>query len=274
MKPELILHADMLDILFENRNKEYGAYELRRQYDNRLIKSLTFIFLILIASVSFSFIKNYFFPHTTKPLDRIIEVPIAKLENVVCVKPDIILKQIQKTQKAFAQTNNSTPIITRLAIKDTLPTQKDLDEKIISNQNIAGENLKPNDAIVVNTTSPQGTGTQPQQPEAEENKIYEIAEYMPEFPGGLPALQRFLSRNLKTPKDDMEACSKIKVLVKFVVDKDGSITGIDVEQSGGNVFDEEVIRVMKKMPAWKPASQNGRHVAVYFKIPVVFQSGE
>ena len=60
----------------------------------------------------------------------------------------------------------------------------------------------------------------------------------------------------------MEAGSKIKVQVKFVVDKDGTITGINVEQSGGQIFDNEVIRVMKKMPAWKPGMQNGKNVAV------------
>ena len=136
-----------------------------------------------------------------------------------------------------------------------------------------GEDLKPNEAIVPNA-APKGTGTEVKEAEPEKEIIFNRAEFMPEFPGGLAALQRFLSRNLKTPKDDMEAGAKIKVQVKFVVDKDGTITGINVEQSGGEIFDNEVIRVMKKMPAWKPGMQNGRNVAVYFTIPVVFQSGD
>jgi protein TonB len=86
------------------------------------------------------------------------------------------------------------------------------------------------------------------------------------------ALQRFLSRNLRSPNEGMETGSVIRVLVRFVVDRDGSITGIEFEKSGGRDYDNEVLRVMKKMPAWKPGMQNGRTVAVYFKIPVVFQS--
>jgi protein TonB len=110
----------------------------------------------------------------------------------------------------------------------------------------------------------------PSEPESE--KILDIAEFMPEFPGGIEALHRFLSKNLRMPREDLDPGSTVRVLVKFVVDKDGSISGIELMQSGGNDFDDEVKRVMKKMPHWKPGKQNGRSIAVYYTLPVIFQA--
>jgi protein TonB len=96
---------------------------------------------------------------------------------------------------------------------------------------------------------------------------------MPEFPGGKEALIRFLQKNLQQP-NDFEEGQKVTVIASFVVDKDGSITGINITQHGRNDLDNEVVRVIKKMPRWKPGLQNGRSVAVYYKVPVTFVSTE
>ncbi|HEX4850891.1 MAG TPA: TonB family protein, partial [Puia sp.] len=77
--------------------------------------------------------------------------------------------------------------------------------------------------------------------------------------------------NLRVPKDVLETGQKVKVVVKFVVDKEGIVRDFEVMEHGGNDFDEEVLRVMKKMPHWKPGMQNGRNVAVYYYLPVTFQ---
>ncbi len=91
----------------------------------------------------------------------------------------------------------------------------------------------------------------------------------PEFPGGPEAWSKFLNRHLQTPAD-LEAGEKKTVLISFLVDADGSVTGFKVVRSGGNAFDNEVIRVLKKMPKWKPAIQNGHPVVVPFTQPVTF----
>jgi protein TonB len=101
----------------------------------------------------------------------------------------------------------------------------------------------------------------------------EVAEYMPEFPGGSAALIRFLQNNLRQP-NDFEEGQKITVVGSFVVDKDGYITAINISQSGRSDLDNEVVRVIKKMPRWKAGMQNGRSVAVYYKVPVTFVSSD
>jgi protein TonB len=94
-----------------------------------------------------------------------------------------------------------------------------------------------------------------------------------EYPGGRQAWTAFLNRHLRTPAE-LEAGQKRVVMVKFAVGVDGSITHFEIIQSGGTAFDNEVIRVLKKMPKWKPAVQNGRNVAVMFTQPVTFMAFE
>ncbi|HTJ11069.1 MAG TPA: energy transducer TonB, partial [Dinghuibacter sp.] len=98
-------------------------------------------------------------------------------------------------------------------------------------------------------------------------------EKMPEFPGGEEALRRFFMRYLQTP-DELESGAKVKVMIRFVVGKDGSLSAYAVQQSGGQIFDNEVVRVLKKMPKWTPGIQNGKPVAVYFSLPVTFMRGD
>jgi protein TonB len=83
---------------------------------------------------------------------------------------------------------------------------------------------------------------------------------------------RFLSRHLRVPDEAVEPGQKIKILVQFVVGKDGQISNIQFIQTNGEVFEHEVLRVMKKMPTWRPGMQNGEAVAVYFKLPVIFET--
>ena len=94
-----------------------------------------------------------------------------------------------------------------------------------------------------------------------------------EFPGGQKKWMEFLNRHLRTP-GELEAGQKKSVLVRFAVGEDGSVTQFEIVQSGGILFDNEVIRVLKKMPRWKPAVQNGRNVSVLFTQPVTFVAFE
>jgi periplasmic protein TonB len=268
MKPELILTADILDILFENRNKEYGAYQLRRQYDKRLSKSLVIIFTLLFSFVILSFVKNYFFP-TTNNHTSIPDTPVVELSMVDQTKPPAkpAIKQI--SPRRIAEIINTIPIITKRDVVNPPPTQDDLENKIISTRNVAGDDLKPNEAATTNTVTP-GTGQETAKVEPEEEKIYPTAQVMPAFPGGEPALQRFLIRNIRTPEGS-EPGAKLRVMMRFVVDKDGNVVDVEVEQSSGNDFDKEVMRVVKKMPQWKPGMQNGKNVSVYFNLPVILE---
>jgi periplasmic protein TonB len=268
MKPEQILQADVLDIIFDNRNKEYGAYELRKNYERRVKKSLLFVLILLTSLVLSSIVLKYFFP---KSHSQIVGNPIPDpiLTSVYLDKP--LPKTLPIPVKRAAQQSYTKPLITSTVIDNPPPEYKELNDVVISDKTISGPKLSGDEP---NPIAGAGTGQATEnKPVAnmDDAKVWAVAEFMPEFPGGIEALKRFLTRNLKMPREDLEAGAKISTLVRFIVDKDGTVTGIEFEKSGGKEFDKEVERVIKKMPTWIPGRQNGRNVAVYFKLPVIFQ---
>jgi protein TonB len=104
--------------------------------------------------------------------------------------------------------------------------------------------------------------------------VLDIAEIMPEFPGGTEALKRFLIRNLRMPENNLEEGAQVKVIARFVVGADGRVRDIEIILPADAEFNAEVKRVIAKMPDWKPGSQNHRNVAVYFNLPVNFMRPE
>lgn len=105
----------------------------------------------------------------------------------------------------------------------------------------------------------------------EEDIIHVTAEFMPEFPGGTAALMKYLGANIKYPTISQEMGSMGKVIVQFVVDKDGTITNPEVARGVDAYLDKEAIRVISSMPKWKPGMQNGKKVRVKYTVPVVFR---
>ncbi len=102
-------------------------------------------------------------------------------------------------------------------------------------------------------------------------KVYETVEQMPEFPGGMPALIKFLQDNVKYPTDAKKQKVEGKVLVSFVVETDGSITDVKVMKKAFPSLDAEAVRVAKAMPNWKPGKQKGKLVRVHFVLPFSFR---
>ena len=92
---------------------------------------------------------------------------------------------------------------------------------------------------------------------------------MPSYPGGMDALKRFLQKNLTNPRD-LEEGEMVSVKIRFVVGYDGKLKSFTTVQDGGEEFNKEVVRVLKKMPEWVPGKTKGQNVSVYYVIPVKF----
>lgn len=101
-----------------------------------------------------------------------------------------------------------------------------------------------------------------------EEKVYEVVEQMPSFPGGQEALMTYINHNIKYPEED---CGQGRVTVSFIVEKDGSITNATIRRSVDPAFDREALRVISSMPKWIPGKNNGRKVRVRFNVPVQFK---
>lgn len=273
MTAQQILKADLLDILFENRNKEYGAYVLRRDYPSHLKKAVGLMLLFVIVFFLYSMVK---------PPKRITD-PLIQWDTTVVVLRNI---KEQPTEKPVQQQPQRT-------VEQAPPTRENPVFKIVpdeqvtkpvsetpdtSNMAIGPINDPGNggEGSVAGTEAPQTVVTsnvatvEPSEPEVWDPSAVSV---LPEFPGGDEAWLRYLQRMLRVP-DELESGDRKTVRVKFVVNTDGAVTDAEIIQSAGVVFDREVLRVINRMPKWKPGKQRGKPVAVYFTQPVTFAGEE
>ena len=261
-----ILKADLLDIIFDNRNKQYGAYALRKGYNSRM--TLALITSISLFVLVFLVIKPGASSDSVLPFDeKGFELVDVELPPVNLPEPEPVQQQPSTQQQTFAQTQytNRFIIVPNTTVTD-IPTQSTIDHTLIGSHTIDGPPADP--GILQPLTNGTGNGSSPMVKEPEEVKA-PLPSSTPEFPGGKEAWLAFLSRHLQSPSD-LEPGEKKTVMVRFYVDTDGSITNFAIVQSGGKQYDNEVIRVLKKMPKWKPAVQNGVPVSVSFTQPVTF----
>jgi periplasmic protein TonB len=264
-----ILQSSMLDILFENRNKQYGAYALRKFYANRMGVALAIslssvlLLLFLFSLPSDSSSTNAALPDDKTIIVSTVDIPKEELPPPAKVEPPVAQP---KAQVAY---NNNIVVVPDNLVDEPLPTVDEIQSAVISNITTAGTL----DGIPAATSS-VGDGQPAAQPAPDvEPPIFDPIEKQPEYPGGVEAWRNFLSRYLQAP-DELAAGERKTVQVRFMVSITGEVTNFEIVQSAGNSFDREVLRVMKKMPKWTPAIQNGHKIAVSFVQPVTFQGTE
>ena len=254
-----ILKANLLDIVFENRNKQYGAYILRKNYSSRL--TIALLTTLTISALAFLLFQN----------NGVIKAIRGKLNDGV-ILTTVSIPKPPPTPTPPPRPNKPTPVAQKQFVnpiikKDPLvnnqmPDLNDFNKNLVSNHTEAG-------IVPITSTSPATSTTEIDKPATAEEKPFEPIERAPEFPGGMKAWVNFLSKNLETPSQ-LEAGEKKTVMIRFKVSTDGSVTGFEVVLTAGSIYDNEVIRVLKKMPKWKPAIQNGHIVATSFTQPVTF----
>jgi protein TonB len=270
MKPEIILQSDLLDILFTDRNKEYGAYQLRRQYNYRLKKAIL-ITAALVSLFSLSFYVNAnFFQPSRSPVagEPMIDVILKPMSNEPEPKEPEKLKASLKPVKQVA--NPLYVIVPDELATNPLSDQKDLEEGQISLITTDGE---PDSGYAslprVVSGNVDGKIIEPPVPvEPPNTEPINKPDFMPEFPGGQEGLIKYMLGHLREP-GDLGAGEKLVVMTRFVVGADGSITALEVIGNTSR-YDQHVLSVMRKMPKWKPGLQKGVPVAVYFTLPVTF----
>lgn len=273
MNSNQIMKADILDIVFENRNKAYGAYTLRKFYPNRLKLALAFMFIIAIVFSGFTIMPD----NKVAPGTDIITCPIipeTELREVIIppLEPEQNIKAEQPVANEPAKSNqtifNSNLLIVDSKI-ETAVIHTILPTDVIGTENI--DNADPAPALV--TVQPQSgpSGVENTATKIDINTPMDAAfvEVLPSFPGGTGALKKFLEKNLENPYD-RENGEIVNVKVRFVVGYDGKLKSFTVLQDGGEIYNKEVMRVLKKMPDWIPGKAKGENVSVYYTIPVKF----
>jgi len=277
MDTNKILQADVLDILFDNRNKAYGAYELRKNYHIRLRRSMMIAATLVMISVSAPIVASMF----DKPI--VVDLPndhpriIKDIEVIIPKEPEPKVPEAKPLEPSNPVTTiaNTTPIIEAAAAvndADLPPTKEELKDAVAGIENKEGEGTDVLDLPIIDHEG-EDSGIIPQEPAPNDNEIFDDVDVsqMPEFPGGEEELIRYLAQNIQYPKQALDGNTEGRVLIGFVVNKEGDIDDVKVLRSIGDGCDEEAVRVIHKMPKWKPGKNNGKLVNVFYNLPVTFQ---
>lgn len=252
------------ELVFENRNKNYGAYFIRKGYNGTVFKSLSILTsgLVLLSLSLFYYINHKPNPDLKNIILADLKDPAIYIEKKIDLTP-IPEKPIQREEAAAAP---SSGIATRIVDEPVTTNSVNL-----NNPEIGGQNLNSNGTSL--TTTVVGTNTLVMiDPEPFDKTIYDVVQEMPEFEGGISALMKFIAQNINYPYAAKEAGKEGVVHASFVVNETGSIENVSILRGIGFGCDEEVIRVVSIIPKWKKAGKNsGRAVKVRFNIPVKFK---
>jgi periplasmic protein TonB len=268
MEANKILSADLLDLVFDNRNKEYGAYDLRRTYERRIKKAL------LITAFVFVAIAAAFFANSTKTnYDDKPQVTVVTIDPLEPEEEEPPLPEPERPQPPPEQQQVERFLEPEIVEKDVVeppPTQDELavakidefDQKGVEDKGIVDEKAVDNDKGIV-----EGKKT------AEPDEPFRTVEVPAKFIGDWA---RFLLRNLngQIPVDNGAPAGMHRVMIRFVVDKEGNVSDIVPLTNLGFGMEQEAIRVLKKAPKWKPAIQNGYEVKAYHTQLITFEISE
>ena len=269
-----------VEMVFAGKNKEYGAYQLRKGTSGRNIKAL--LILVIAAALVGGFLAW-----------KVIEQKQAEEQQAYMEAMELAKLQ----QQAKKEEKKKEPVKPKIEPKKEIPVARETQkftapvikkDELVKEENQVKQMDKLDEKVAVGTENKEGTKSRlaeavrsdiavaapPPTPDPKpevSNKVFDVVEEMPHFPGGPAALQAFLSSNTKYPVVAQENGVQGRVIVSFVVERDGSITDVRVVRSVDPSLDREASRVVRSMPRWSPGKQNGSTVRVKYTVPVVFR---
>lgn len=271
------------DVIFEGKNKEFGAYELRRQSDKRHNRAVIFVLigliLVLIGGYFWGMYSDYRREQRELELQAQLEQQLADIAAAEAEEPEEVEEVPQAVEEP--QREEALPEEILNTIKDTeisIAADEEVTEDITSKDDVAEST-----AAAGSTTFDQGTDDlnvvrehkeeiiveEKHEPVKEE--IFTAVEQMPQFPGGEAELMKYIQKNLKYPPVAMENNIQGRVVVQFVVTKTGKIGEVKVVRGKDPDLDKEAVRVVKTLPDFIPGKMNGQAVAVWYTLPVTFK---
>jgi periplasmic protein TonB len=269
MEKTNIFAADWCEIVFENRNRAYGAYLLRQLSSNRHMKAILLMFAFILPAIFYTHLHSVKGHSGRIPTDEIMKPGII---NVEPIKPPVIPKDLSK------------PLPPKVApsIRFVLPRFVDdrlvQEEKLVSIDVILDSKKAISDIDVKGNVDVGGTVLHSAEIPAQQAAIAEenaavrtYVDEMPVYPGGETALMKYIKDNLVYPQTALEAGAQGTVYLTFVVGLRGEITDIKVMRGIGFGCNEEALRVIRNMPPWIVGRQNGHPVRVQFNLPVTFK---
>lgn len=271
-----LISNEWADIVFQGRNKVYGAYQLRRSTGKRNIWAM--VFVAAVAAVTYLGLAAYNSYQAAQKAKFEAEMEASLIETKKQAKVEKKteapkVEQVQKVEKVKSSIAFTPPVIKKdseVKPEEEMKTQDELKETKTA---IGAFDVKGNDeagGTVLKAVEEIATPEPPKQ-EAEQNKVFDVVEQQPQYPGGMGALNQWLGSNIKYPVMAAENGIEGRVVVQFVVERDGSVSGVHVVRGVDPSLDKEATRVVSAMPKWIPGKQNGSAVRVKYTVPVTFR---
>ncbi len=270
MEVNKILDADILDIIFDGKNKQYGAYELRKTYNSRLKKALllTAGFALLIFLTSF--LANMAGKGKAEELN-VLDTRMAEVKKNDAPPPPPPPPPPKPPPPPEINQIKFTPpkIVKDEEVKPDEKIEEIKEDQKISTKTVESDNKEQ---IVQAPVEDKGSGVVEAPKSDDEDKVFTKVEKEAEFPGGDAAWRRYLEKNLdaSAATDAGAPPGTYQVIVRFIVSKDGSISDVQAETKFGYGMEDEAVKIIKRGPKWTPALQNGRNVNAYRRQPVTY----
>ncbi|MDE5645276.1 MAG: energy transducer TonB [Muribaculaceae bacterium] len=277
--------AEWRDLVFAEKNKEFGAYQLRKASDKR--HNMAFLYmlvgLVVVIFLVIGYSKYADYRDEKKALElqeqreKMMAAAIEQAEEETPEEEEVEEQKYEQPEIQVPEEVLATVQVTQIAIVEAdkvknevmdMETQKeDNTARGIVNQEGSDDADKfkaVQEQVVVKEPEPEVV-------KPKEEEIFVAVEQQAEFPGGQAALMKWLSNNIRYPESAQQNDIQGRVVVKFVVEKDGSIGQATIAKGVDKDLDREAIRVVKKMPKWQPGKNNGVAVRSYFTLPVTFK---
>ena len=271
---------EWIDIVFEGKNKDFGAYELRRQSAKRHNKAMVVIIIVLFLIGVIGLLANTVLQQAeSKPEDQIEQAMI----DYSAEDEQEEEEQEEEQQRVEEQQPEALPEEILNTVKAT-ELQITRDEEVVEEIKSQDE-LKETDTAVGTTDFDKGTDdlnvvkehkneiiVEEKKPEpVDDDKVFDIVEQKPQFPGGEAALLKYVAEHLRYPAMAQENGIQGRVVVQFVVTKNGSVGEVKVVRSKDPDLDKEAVRVVKSLPKFVPGKMNGHAVNVWYTLPITFK---
>jgi periplasmic protein TonB len=251
------------ELVFQGKNKEYGAYKLRSDSDKR--HNIAMIIIAVVAVVGFSLPKLI---EMATPKQKIVNVDVMKMSTLdkAVVKNDV--KKVEPVAPPPAL-KSSIKFVAPVIAKDEEVKEEFKSQEQLTNTKVAISiaDVKGNDEKGKDIADIKQAVTQVEEPD----HVYQVIEQMPQYPGGESELMSYIAKNLKYPVIAQENGIQGKVILRFVVSKSGVVDKIEVVRSLDPACDKEAVRVVKTLQRWIPGKQNGVNVSVYYTLPIAFK---
>lgn len=271
------------DLIFADKNKEFGAYELRKKSDRRHNMAMLFMLIGLVVVCALVFALSKYSDYRAEQAalelqeqrEKMMAAQLAEQQQEEEVEEEPEQQKFEQPEIQVPEEVLATVQVTQIAIVDADKVKNEVMDMDAQKEDNTARGVVTqegsDDADKFQAVQEQVVVKEPEPEKPKEEEIFVAVEQQAEFPGGQAALMKWLSNNVRYPESAQQNDVQGRVIVKFVVEKDGSIGTATILKGVDKDLDREALRVVKKMPKWQPGKNNGVAVRSYFNLPVVFR---